>query len=120
VYLPFPLLPIVDEMTLFLEFLEKLLKPTQQRGFGRPAKILIWSPDGFTENALSLIIAMRGMALPEVYLELQASPTRTQNQITPKSLGLRVVPPMFNNDDSSDGDGEDIESGSSCDSEVED
>jgi len=77
VYLPFPLLPIVDEMVLFLEFLEKLLKPTQQRGFGRPAKILIWSSDGYTESsvlALSLIMAMRGVTLPEAYLELQVSP----------------------------------------------
>jgi dual specificity MAP kinase phosphatase len=76
VYLPFPLLPIVDEMTLFLEFLEKLLKPSQQRGFGRPAKILIWSSDGYTESsvlALSLIMAMRSMTLPEAYLELQVS-----------------------------------------------
>ena len=76
VYLPFPLLPIVDEMVLFLEFLEKLLKPTQQRGFGRPAKILIWSSDGYTESsvlALSLIMAMRDMTLPEAYLELQVS-----------------------------------------------
>jgi dual specificity MAP kinase phosphatase len=76
VYLPFPLLPIVDEMTLFLEFLEKLLNP-QQRGFGRPVKILIWSSDGYTESsvlALSLIMAMRNMTLPEAYLELQVSP----------------------------------------------
>jgi dual specificity MAP kinase phosphatase len=76
VYIPFPLLPIVDEMVLFLEFLEKLLKPGQQRGFGRPAKILIWSSDGYTESsvlALSLIMAMRSMALPEAYLELQVS-----------------------------------------------
>jgi len=76
VYLPFPLLPAVDEMTLFLEFLEKLLKPNGQRRFGRPAKILIWSSDGYTESsvlALSLIMAMRGMTLPEAYLELQVS-----------------------------------------------
>lgn len=76
VYLPFPLLPIVDEMTLFLEFLEKLLKPSQLRGFGRPAKILIWSSDGYTESsvlALSLTMAMRSMSLPEAYLELQVS-----------------------------------------------
>jgi len=80
VYLPFPLLPIVDEMILFLEFLEKLLKPTQLRGFGRPAKILIWSSDGYTESsvlALSLIMAMRGMALPEAYLELQVTKKRS-------------------------------------------
>jgi dual specificity MAP kinase phosphatase len=83
VYLPFPLVPVVDEMTLFLEFLEKLLKPSQLRGFGRPAKILIWSSDGYTESsvlALSLIMAMRSMTLPEAYLELQVSPlvcTRT-------------------------------------------
>lgn len=77
VYLPFPLIPIVDEMTLFLEFLEKLLKPSQLRGFGRPAKILIWSSDGYTESsvlALSLIMAMRSLTLPEAYLELQVSP----------------------------------------------
>ena len=77
VYLPFPLLPIVDEMTLFLEFLEKLLKPNPHvRGIGRPAKVLIWSSDGYTESsvlALSLIMAMRGMTLPEAYLELQVS-----------------------------------------------
>jgi dual specificity MAP kinase phosphatase len=76
VYLPFPLLPIIDEMTLFLDFLEKLLKPNQLRGFGRPAKILIWSSDGYTESsvlALSLIMTMRGMTLPEAYLELQVS-----------------------------------------------
>ncbi|KAH9998925.1 hypothetical protein BJV77DRAFT_940211, partial [Russula vinacea] len=80
VYLPFPLIPIVDEMTLFLEFLEKLLNPTQQRGFGRPAKILIWSSDGYTESsvlALSLIMAMRSMTLPEAYLELQVTKKRS-------------------------------------------
>ena len=74
VYLAFPLLPAGDEMTLFLEFLEKLLKP--QRRFGRPAKMLIWSSDGYTESsvlALSLIMALRGMTLPEAYLELQVS-----------------------------------------------
>ncbi|KAI0306173.1 hypothetical protein B0F90DRAFT_1666258 [Multifurca ochricompacta] len=80
VYLPFPLLPILDEMTLFLEFLEKLLKPNPQRGFGRPAKILIWSSDGYTESsvlALSLIMAMRSMTLPEAYLELQVTKKRS-------------------------------------------
>jgi dual specificity MAP kinase phosphatase len=74
VYLPFPLLPIVDEMILLLDFLEKLLKPSQLRGSGRPAKVLIWSSDGYTESsvlALSLLMAMRGMTLPEAYLELQ-------------------------------------------------
>lgn len=79
VYLAFPLLPALDEMTLFLEFLEKLLKPNSQRRFGRPAKILIWSSDGYTESsvlALSLIMAMRGMTLPEAYLELQVSPRK--------------------------------------------
>lgn len=76
VYLPFPLLPYVDEMILLLDFLEKLLKPSQLRGSGRPAKILIWSSDGYTESsvlALSLLMAMRGMTLPEAYLELQVS-----------------------------------------------
>jgi dual specificity MAP kinase phosphatase len=76
VYLPFPLLPIVDEMILLLDFLEKLLKPSQLRGSGRPAKILIWSSDGYTESsvlALSLLMAMRSMTLPEAYLELQVS-----------------------------------------------
>jgi len=80
VYLAFPLLPAVDEMTLFLEFLEKLLKPTSQRRFGRPAKILIWSSDGYTESsvlALSLIMALRGMTLPEAYLELQVAKKRS-------------------------------------------
>jgi dual specificity MAP kinase phosphatase len=83
VYLPFPLLPIVDEMILFLEFLEKLLKPSHQRGFGRPAKILIWSSDGYTESsvlALSLLMAMRNMTLPEAYLELQESPSPRTNR----------------------------------------
>jgi len=63
-----------------MEFLEKLLKPGQQRGFGRPAKILIWSSDGYTESsvlALSLIMAMRSMALPEAYLELQVTKKRS-------------------------------------------
>lgn len=76
VYLAFPLLPIVDEMILFLEFLEKLLKANPHRGFGRPVKILVWSSDGYTESsvlALSLIMAIRGMTLPEAYLELQVS-----------------------------------------------
>ncbi|KAF8269879.1 hypothetical protein EI94DRAFT_1572806, partial [Lactarius quietus] len=80
VYLAFPLLPAVDEMTLFLEFLEKLLKPHSQRRFGRPAKILIWSSDGYTESsvlALSLIMALRGMTLPEAYLELQVAKKRS-------------------------------------------
>jgi dual specificity MAP kinase phosphatase len=67
-------------MTLFLEFLEKLLKPSQLRGFGRPAKILIWSSDGYTESsvlALSLTMAMRSMILPEAYLELQVTKKRS-------------------------------------------
>jgi len=78
VYLPFPLLPVVEEMTMFLEFLEKLLRPNKQRGIGRPAKILIWSSDGYTESsvlALSLIMMIRGVTLPEAYLELQVSPS---------------------------------------------
>ncbi|KAH9041587.1 hypothetical protein EDB85DRAFT_1919127 [Lactarius pseudohatsudake] len=80
VYLAFPLVPVVDEMTLFLEFLEKLLKPNSQRRLGRPAKILIWSSDGYTESsvlALSLIMALRGMVLPEAYLELQVAKQRS-------------------------------------------
>jgi len=74
------LVPLVDEMTLFLEFLEKLVKPNSQRRFGRPAKILIWSSDGYTESsvlALSLIMALRGMSLPEAYLELQVAKKRS-------------------------------------------
>ncbi|KAI9508430.1 hypothetical protein F5148DRAFT_1196545 [Russula earlei] len=80
VYLPFPLLPVAEEMTLFLEFLETLLKPNKQRGFGRPAKILVWSSDGYTESsvlALSLIMSVRGMTLPEAYLELQVTKKRS-------------------------------------------
>ncbi|KAI0267881.1 hypothetical protein BC834DRAFT_821998 [Gloeopeniophorella convolvens] len=90
VHLPFPLSPSIGALTPFLEFLERLLKPELRRGLGRPAKILIWSSDGYTESsvlALSLIMAMRSMTLPEAYLELQVAKRRSffvyQSDIAP-------------------------------------
>lgn len=45
-----------------------------RKGLTRPAKVLIYSSDGYTESsvlALCLLMAMRGMSLPQAYLELQ-------------------------------------------------
>jgi dual specificity MAP kinase phosphatase len=46
----------------------------------RPMKILIYSSDGYTESsvlALSLLMAMRGLSLPQAYLELQVVKKRS-------------------------------------------
>lgn len=45
-----------------------------RKGMTRPAKVLVYSSDGYTESsvlALCLLMAMRGMSLPQAYLELQ-------------------------------------------------
>jgi len=46
----------------------------------RPMKILIYSSDGYTESsvlALTLLMAMRGLSLPQAYLELQVAKKRS-------------------------------------------
>jgi dual specificity MAP kinase phosphatase len=46
----------------------------------RPMKILIYSSDGYTESsvlALCLLMAMRGLSLPQAYLELQVAKKRS-------------------------------------------
>lgn len=46
----------------------------------RPVKILIYSSDGYTESsvlALCLLMAMRGISLPQAYLELQVTKKRS-------------------------------------------
>ncbi|KAK2459873.1 hypothetical protein APHAL10511_008073 [Amanita phalloides] len=46
----------------------------------RPLKVLIYSADGYTESsvlALCLLLAVRGLSLPEVYLELQTLKRRS-------------------------------------------
>ncbi|KAI0925509.1 hypothetical protein AcV5_008226 [Taiwanofungus camphoratus] len=46
----------------------------------RPAKVLIYSADGYTESsvlALCLLMALRGLALPEAYLALQVEKRRS-------------------------------------------
>ena len=46
----------------------------------RPLKVLIYSADGYTESsvlALCLLMAARGLSLPEVYLELQTVKRRS-------------------------------------------
>ncbi|KDQ52679.1 hypothetical protein JAAARDRAFT_210382 [Jaapia argillacea MUCL 33604] len=46
----------------------------------RPIKILIYSADGYTESsvlALTLLMALRGLSLPEAYLELQVVKKRS-------------------------------------------
>jgi dual specificity MAP kinase phosphatase len=48
--------------------------------FSRPLKILIYSSDGYTESsvlALCLLMAVRGLSLPEAYLELQVAKGRS-------------------------------------------
>src|SRR5262245_50422301 len=48
--------------------------------FSRPLKILIYSSDGYTESsvlALCLLMAVRGLSLPEAYLELQVAKRRS-------------------------------------------
>lgn len=46
----------------------------------RPIKVLIYSADGYTESsvlALCLLMAMRGLSLPQAYLELQVTKKRS-------------------------------------------
>ena len=46
----------------------------------RPLKVLVYSADGYTESsvlALCLLMAVRGLSLPEVYLELQTVKRRS-------------------------------------------
>jgi dual specificity MAP kinase phosphatase len=46
----------------------------------RPVKVLIYSADGYTESsvlALCLLMALRGLSLPQAYLELQVAKKRS-------------------------------------------
>jgi len=46
----------------------------------RPVKVLIYSADGYTESsvlALCLLMALRGLSLPQAYLELQVAKRRS-------------------------------------------
>ncbi|KAJ7157602.1 hypothetical protein C8R43DRAFT_997109 [Mycena crocata] len=56
----------------------------------RPLKVLIYSSDGYTESsplALSLLMAVRRLSLPEAYLELQVAKRRSFF-VYPGELGL--------------------------------
>ncbi|KAJ7067448.1 hypothetical protein C8F01DRAFT_1121343 [Mycena amicta] len=56
----------------------------------RPLKILVYSSDGYTESsplALSLLMAVRHLSLPEAYLELQVAKRRSFF-VYPGELGL--------------------------------
>lgn len=56
------------------------LKPRPRPQPTRPLKILMYSSDGYTESsvpALSLLMAIRGLDLPEAYLELQVAKRRS-------------------------------------------
>jgi len=56
------------------------LKPRPRPQPTRPLKILMYSSDGYTESsvpALSLLMAVRGLDLPEAYLELQVAKRRS-------------------------------------------
>ena len=96
-YFSFPSSPRIDgdhmrDLMLFLRFLERMLQtpssppspppspsPTSPPRT-RPLKILIHSRDGYTESsilALSLLMALRGLTLPEAYLELQVEKARS-------------------------------------------
>lgn len=60
----------------FLNFLAGLVSPHQNSPSARPKRILIYSVDGYTESsvlALFLLMKVRGLDLPEAYLELQVS-----------------------------------------------
>ncbi|KAJ6620046.1 hypothetical protein B0H10DRAFT_2023414 [Mycena sp. CBHHK59/15] len=59
-------------------------------GRTRPLKVLIYSSDGYTESsplALSLLMAVRHLSLPEAYLELQVTKRRSFF-VYPGELGL--------------------------------
>ncbi|KZV67313.1 hypothetical protein PENSPDRAFT_667139 [Peniophora sp. CONT] len=79
VHLPFPSSPAgVGSVSPFLEFLARVLGP--QPNGARPAKVLVWSADGYTESsvlALCAIMAGKGLGLPEAYLELQVERRRS-------------------------------------------
>ncbi|EIN10084.1 hypothetical protein PUNSTDRAFT_86633 [Punctularia strigosozonata HHB-11173 SS5] len=54
--------------------------PPPPRYRSRPVKVLIYSSDGYTESsvlALSSLMYLRGLALPEAYLELQVTKRRS-------------------------------------------
>ncbi|KXN86091.1 Dual specificity protein phosphatase PPS1 [Leucoagaricus sp. SymC.cos] len=57
-----------------------VLKPKPRPRPTRPLKILIYSSDGYTESsvpALCLLMAIKGLSLPEAYLELQVAKRRS-------------------------------------------
>jgi len=54
--------------------------PNPIQGRTRPLKILLYSSDGYTESsvpALCLLMAIKGLLLPEAYLELQVEKRRS-------------------------------------------
>lgn len=56
----------------------------------RPLKVLLYSSDGYTESsvpALCLLMALRGLSLPEAYLELQVAKRRSFF-VYPAEVGL--------------------------------
>ncbi|KAF9447407.1 hypothetical protein P691DRAFT_802517 [Macrolepiota fuliginosa MF-IS2] len=57
-----------------------VLKPKPRTRPTRPLKILIYSSDGYTESsvpALCLLMAIKGLTLPEAYLDLQVAKRRS-------------------------------------------
>jgi dual specificity MAP kinase phosphatase len=107
IHFPFPSSPgALGTVLPMLEFLQRVLEPTPApapptdaapafvlwprrragstapppRAAGRGARVLIWSSDGYTESsvlALGLLMAVRGLALAEAYLELQVARRRS-------------------------------------------
>ncbi|KAF5359502.1 hypothetical protein D9756_003546 [Leucocoprinus leucothites] len=57
-----------------------VLKPKPRPRPSRPLKVLMYSSDGYTESsvpALSLLMAIKGLNLPEAYLDLQVAKRRS-------------------------------------------
>ncbi|KAA1476202.1 hypothetical protein DENSPDRAFT_499399 [Dentipellis sp. KUC8613] len=103
VHLPFPSAPPcttagLNALCAFVEFVQRVIEPPGYDGAAdgkvrvggglgrrgkaptRASKVLIYSSDGYTESsvlALCLVMALKGMSLPEAYLELQVAKKRS-------------------------------------------
>ncbi|XP_006459605.1 hypothetical protein AGABI2DRAFT_177482 [Agaricus bisporus var. bisporus H97] len=64
----------------FTSPIPSVLKPKPRSRPTRPLKVLMYSSDGYTESsvpALCLLMAIKGLSLPEAYLELQVAKRRS-------------------------------------------
>lgn len=64
----------------FTSPISSVLKPKPRSRPTRPLKVLIYSSDGYTESsvpALCLLMAIKGLTLPEAYLDLQVAKRRS-------------------------------------------